>query len=85
MKVVETTRVGVEYGEERDYGISIEIESGVTGEKESASFSEGETEDMTLGRDLSDAYSLYSLVKLAYDCGKRGEEFNPETITEREE
>jgi len=49
------------------------------------SFGEGEPEDMSLGRDLSDAYDISSLLKEAYEAGKRGEEFYFEEISGEEE
>lgn len=35
---------------------------------------------MYLFRDLSDAYSLVSFAKMAYEAGKRGESFDLEEI-----
>lgn len=46
------------------------------------SFSEGEPEDMTLGRDLSDAYDIADLVKKAYELGRSGIEVSFEEVTE---
>ena len=58
---------------ERDFqGETIQIE--INGEIK-FSIREGEPEDMTLSRDLSDIYSITSLLKLAYEAGKNGEEF----------
>lgn len=41
----------------------------------SLSFGEGEPEDMVLCRDLSDAYNIVEFAKLAYEAGKRGEDW----------
>lgn len=59
-----------EYGE--DYGVvgarlKTETYSG------SATFGSGEPEDMILGRDLNDAYSIGEMIKAAYEAGVRGE------------
>ena len=35
----------------------------------------GEPEDMNLARDLNCAYFVVDLMRLAYEAGKRGEEF----------
>lgn len=50
----------------------------------SASFGHGETEDMYLFRDLRDAYEIPSMLKMAYEAGKRGEELTTEEISEEE-
>ena len=41
---------------------------------ESVQFGSGEPEDMSLTRDLSDAFNIVDLCKLAYEAGKRGED-----------
>lgn len=72
MRVIETTE---RYGEDgTDSRITIIIECD-NGEKESVSFGHGEPEDMYLFRDLSDAYNLVNLVRMAFEAGKRGEKF----------
>ena len=48
----------------------------------SVSFSEGEPEDMTLGRDLSDAYDIAELVEKAYELGRKGIKVSFEDNTE---
>lgn len=53
------------------------------GDHGSVSIGEGKPEDMYLFRDLSDAYSIYDLVKIAYEAGKAGEEFEYEFIEEK--
>lgn len=55
------------------------------GEKDSVSIGEGEPEDMYLFRDLSDAYSISNLIRMAYEAGKSGEPFEYELINERDE
>ena len=81
MKVIETTS---RFGEDgADSNIKLELVCD-NGDKESVSFGEGEPEDMYLFRDLSDAYSLFRLVKIAYEAGKRGEEFIYEELTEED-
>lgn len=45
------------------------------GEQKSVYFGNGEPEDMTLNRDLNDAFFIHKLIKLAYDAGKEGEDF----------
>ena len=71
MIVTETTE---KYGEEGDSKIIVELLCD-NGDETSVSFGEGEPEDMYLFRDLSDAYNLVHLVTLAYEAGKRGEDF----------
>lgn len=39
-----------------------------------------EPEDASICRDLSFVYDISSLMKIAYDAGKRGEEFNVDRI-----
>lgn len=48
----------------------------------SVGFSEGEPEDMTLGRDLNDAYSIADLVEKAYELGRDGVVVSFESTTE---
>lgn len=51
----------------------------------SVNFSGGEPEDMTLARDLSDAWDIEKLLIMAYNAGKNGESIEIEEITESEE
>lgn len=81
MKVIETTSMFGEDGGESHIKVELFCDNG---DKESVSFGEGEPEDMYLFRDLSDAYSLVSLVRVAYEAGKRGEEFILEELTEED-
>jgi len=75
MKVVQTVYTGNcwrsgESDVDRCVEVSLIDDSGKT--LNSVSFSEGEPEDMTLFRDLSDAYDIASLVQAAYDLGREG-------------
>jgi hypothetical protein len=58
--------------DKEDYRDQLEIE--IDGETK-FSIGRGEPEDMSLDRDLNDAYRVVDLMKLAYDAGKNGEEF----------
>lgn len=69
MKIVETTSSD----EDGDYAIKVELTTEAT--QTSVGFGNGEPEDMTLGRDLNDAYSISNMLIEAYEAGKRGEEF----------
>lgn len=83
MKVIETHEF---YNSDHDDASQVIVEViRDNGEKDSVSIGEGEPEDMYLFRDLSDAYSIYNLVKLAYDAGKAGEEFHYEFVEEKDE
>lgn len=48
------------------------------------SIGEGEPEDMYLFRDLSDVYSITDLIKMAYDAGKAGEDYEYEAFEEKD-
>lgn len=72
MKVVQTTRTSSEHGS--DSWLELVVISD-NGEANSVSFGEGEPEDMYLFRDLSDAYNIEDLVRIAYEAGKRGEDY----------
>ena len=74
MKIIETINQG-EYGPDR-----IEIELITDVGSETISFAEGESEDMTLNRELSDAFNITSILKRAYDAGKKGEDLEIEYI-----
>lgn len=41
---------------------------------------DGEPEDATLRRDFKHCYSVVNLMKLAFEAGKRGEDFEVEYI-----
>jgi hypothetical protein len=64
-------------------GVSTEI---ITNEgTSSVSFSGGEPEDMTISRDLSDAWDISNLLVMAYNAGKNGEDLEIEEITNKDE
>lgn len=48
------------------------------------SIGSGEPEDMSLGRDLNDAYSVPKLLEKAHAAGKAGEPFEMEWFTNGE-
>ena len=60
-----------------DVEVSIEIDG-----KQLFSIGEGEPEDMSLVRDLSDAYNVIELMRQMYEAGKNGVEVTFETTTE---
>ena len=83
MKVVETHEF---YNSDHDGASQVIVEViRDNGENSSVSIGEGEPEDMYLFRDLGGAYSIFDLVKLAYEAGKAGEEFEYEFIEEKDE
>lgn len=49
---------------------------------ESVSFAGGEPEDMSIGRDLSDAWSIKDILIMAYNAGKNNEILEIEEETE---
>lgn len=71
MKVELRTRNEEEL-EDYDYRDMVEIY--VDGEKV-FSVQDDEPEDSNLSRAFSDCYNIDSLMKMAYEAGKRGEEF----------
>jgi len=83
MRVVETHKFNnSDHGEVSQVTVIVETESAGS---DSVSIGEGEPEDMTLFRDLSDAFSISDLISMAYQAGKNGEEFEYELIEEKEE
>ncbi|QQV90433.1 hypothetical protein Harreka1_26 [Olleya phage Harreka_1] len=63
------------FGEDYGDGCSMSGESiSLTFKDESFSYevSEGEPEDMRFGRYLEDTHSIYKMVMLAYELGKKG-------------
>jgi hypothetical protein len=50
----------------------------------SVNFAGGEPEDMTLNRDLSDAWGISTMLVRAYNAGKNGEQLEIEKITAEE-
>jgi len=82
MKVTETHEFNnSDHGEVSQVTVEVITNDG----KDSVSIGEGEPEDMTLFRDLSDAYFISNLIQLAYQAGKNGEEFEYELIEEKED
>lgn len=69
MKIRETHRLG-----EWDSITSIEIlMENEDGDEIRFYLSEGEPEDMTFGRDLSEVFGIAKMLKFAYEAGKRDE------------
>lgn len=54
------------------------------GKSDSLSFFDGEPEDNNINRNFNDVYNIASMLKLAYECGKRGEEYEYEEEEEEE-
>lgn len=71
MKVTTIETKRNEYGEGERY--ELEIMSG--GKNISMSAGRGEPEDNSLSRDLNFVYQIPEMLKLAYEAGKNGEEF----------
>ena len=82
MKVIQTTTKNVEHGEDSWLELSVTTDEG---KSSSVSFGEGEPEDMYLFRDLSDAYNIEYLVRMAYEAGKRGEDYIYEELEEEDD
>lgn len=69
MKITETRCLG-----EWDNTTSVEIlMKNEDGDEISFYLSEGEPEDMTFGRDLSEVFGIAKMLKFAYEAGKRDE------------
>lgn len=85
MKVVQTIYTGSNWmtGEDDvDRCVEVAIINAEGTTVSSVSFSEGEPEDMTLGRDLNDVYNIADLVETAYQLGRKGVDVSFEYITE---
>jgi len=65
------------YEEEHDYKGFFVVK--IDGETK-ARFYDGEPEDANMGRDFSDVFTIPDLMRLAYDAGKRGDNFIVERI-----
>lgn len=65
-----------------DKCVKVALINGEGKQLNSVSFSEGEPEDMVLYRDLSDAYTIYDLVRDVYEYGRKGIEIQFEKKTE---
>ena len=69
MKITETHCLG-----EWDSTTSVEIlMKNEDGDEIRFYLSEGEPEDMTFGRDLSEVFGIAKMLKFAYEAGKRDE------------
>ena len=76
MKIVETISTDDDYRQT----LTIEVDGkGIFG------VGDGEPEDSNLSRDFSDCFSITDLMKMAYDAGKNGEEWEYELIEENED
>lgn len=83
MKITTTTFRSKEWGDELlEWGFETKVNT-LNNEKK-VFFREGEPEDMTLGRDLSDAYDIPDMLIMAYEAGKNGEDLIIEELTEDE-
>jgi len=69
---VEINTLSDEQSEEIDYRQSLEIK--IDG-KSVFNVLDGEPEDANLSRDFCDIYNIGNLLKLAYEAGQRGEDF----------
>ena len=59
--------------EDYDYHEAMEIH---VNDKKVFSVSDGEPEDSNLSRDFSSCWNIPTIMKMAYEAGKNGEEFN---------
>lgn len=67
------------FQDEKNYGEREKMTLEING-KRVFGMGAGEPEDMTLRRDLSDAWSVPRLMKAAYEAGKQGESFEFESL-----
>ncbi len=72
MKVKVLSRDEVQL-EDNDFKDALEIH--IDGEKKFEVW-DGEVEDANLGRDFADCFNIPTLMRLAYEAGKKGEEFS---------
>lgn len=70
--------------EDKEYYEWETLEIEVDGEKVFSVFT-GENEDNTLTRNFSDCYNVSSLMEMAFEAGKRGEELTIIEIDKNEE
>lgn len=86
VKITEVITVSEDWmsGETRDRNVEVTL---IDDDKrvESVSIGEGEPEDAVLFRDLNDAYSIFDLVKKAYEYGKQGVEIEFTRETEEDD
>lgn len=59
-----------------EYDSFVLIAENDRGEMQRFSMGTGEPEDMSLSRDLSDALDVPDLMRMAYEAGKNGEDFD---------
>lgn len=69
--IVTIRRLTEDQLKDRDYRDAFEIE--IEGRR--LSFSDGEPEDATIARDFNDVKRIPSLLKIAYEAGRRNEKF----------
>lgn len=75
MKIVEKITIDDDYRQT----LTIEVDGkGIFG------VGDGEPEDSNLSRDFSDCLRITDLMKMAYDAGKNGEDWEYELIDENE-
>lgn len=86
MKLEEIITRDNDLGFERDVSVKVRLldDNGI--ELNTLEFSEGEPEDMSLGRNMKDAYKVAELVRYAYKLGQTGNklEFTYEEVKEEE-
>ena len=81
MKITETRCLG-----EWDNTTSVEIlMKNEDGDEIRFYLSEGEPEDMTFGRDLSEVFGIVKMLKFAYEAGKRDEKLEYVLEEEKDE
>ncbi len=78
MKITET------FPHNDDYEGRWELNMSTNTFKKGIRFGAGEPEDNSLARDLNDAYVIEGMLKEAYEAGKRGEEYEYESLTDSE-
>lgn len=86
MKLIERHDIGKGYDEYHGKGsIGIELQDNSGKLLGALTICAGEPEDAVFFRDLDGAYSIAKLLKIAYEAGKNGEDYNYEFIDESEE
>lgn len=73
--------------DEENWGQYAGVETELTTNEgtKSVNFAGGEPEDMTISRDLSDAWDIQTLLIMAYNAGKNGEVIEIEQVREEED
>lgn len=86
MKVIETHDIGKGYDEYNGKGtLEIEVQDDNGRLLGGLEIRAGEPEDAVFFRDLNGACRISKLMRLAYEAGKNGEEYNYEFIDEVDE